>query len=345
MNERTSHLSPVRKLSRTSDERSNVPYRRPFWLSVMAYYALAALIAAALFLFVWLILREGDEEFPAAVAAIAASSALGGAIILREIFLKKTRQRYLLVERKLGYPPDTFSGQIDRKKNTEKLTLEENARIVKEIKRKSSAAQDAKSPATVHWEVFETCDEYLSLVEKQMATVGVGSPRLAGLRRGREVVGKLHHFHLLAWAEIESRGWSQKVPVYATIADKINAAQEALNILNSALQFYPDEPRLTESESAVKSFIASIKVSHWIEQAERSAFKGSYKRAISLYRDALFFLARENVNAVEREAIAEKINSEIEKLREVSKSGKKVTKIKKGKADKGNEYSEMSEMP
>ncbi len=322
-----------------------MPYRRPFWLSVIAYYALAAVIAAAIFLFIWLILREGDEEFPAAVAIIGASLTLGGAIILREIFLRKTRQRYLLIERKLGYTPNAFSSQFDRQKNTEKLTLEENAKIVKEIKRKSSVAQSAGGTATVHWEVFETCDEYLALVEKQMETVGVGSPRLAGLRRGREVIGKLHHFHLLAWAEIESRGWSQKVAVYATMADKLNAAQESLNILNSALQFYPDEPRLTESESAVKSFIASIKVSHWIEQAERSAFKGNYKRAISLYRDALFFLARENITAVEREAIAEKINSEIEKLRDFSKHEKKVTKIKKGKAGKGNEYSEMSEMP
>ena len=97
-------------------------------------------------------------------------------------------------------------------------------------------------------------------------------------------------------------------------------------------------------KSAIKTFIASIKVSHWIEQAERAAFKGSYKRAVSLYRDALFFLAREDVNAAEREAVAEKINLEIEKLRELTEQGNRELKLKKGKNKKGNEYSKMSEM-
>ena len=155
-----------------------------------------------------------------------------------------------------------------------------------------------------------------------MESAGTGSPRLAGLRRGREIVGELHRFHLLAWAETESKAWSQKARNYATISEKLNAAQEALDVLNSALQFYPNELRLTESEAAMKFFIASIKISHWIEQAERAAFKDNPKRAVSLYRDALFFLAREAGMTEEREAIAEKINAEIELLRELSEQKK-----------------------
>jgi hypothetical protein len=83
--------------------------------------------------------------------------------------------------------------------------------------------------------------------------------------------------------------------------EKMNTAQEALTVLSSALQFYPNETRLIESETVLKDFIASIKVSHWIEQAERAAFKGNSKRAMSLYRDALFFLDREDVRAEERD--------------------------------------------
>ena len=148
-----------------------------------------------------------------------------------------------------------------------------------------------------------------------METVGVGSPRLAGLRRGREIVSELHRYHLLSWAAIESRALTQKARNYVTISKKLNTAQEALTVLDSARQLYPDEPQLTESESALKNFIASIRISHWIEQAERAAFKGNHKRAVSLYRDALFFLAREDVKTEERTAIAEKINAEIEFLR------------------------------
>lgn len=344
MNERLSRLSQVKKLSRTNNERSGVPYRRPFWLPVTGYYTLAVAASIGFFFFIWIILHEGNEESPVVVAGIGASFVLGGAIVVREVFLRNARQRFLSAERKLDRTLNSIPPQLKLGGAAKKLSLERNAEIIKEIKRKSEAARILGNLSNGHWDVLETCSEYLSVVEKQMEFVGTGSPRLAGLRRGREIIGELHHFHLLAWAEIESRAWSQKARSYATISEKLNAAQEALGILDSALQFYPSEPRLTESELAIKTFITSIKVSHWIEQAERSAFKGSYKRAISLYRDALFFLAREDVNTAERETIAEKINSEIEKLRGLSGQGQKEIKLKKGKPKKGNEYSEMSEM-
>ena len=82
---------------------------------------------------------------------------------------------------------------------------------------------------------------------------------------------------------------------------------------------------MLESEAAVKEFIISIRVSHWIEQAERAAFKGNYKRAVSHYKDALFFLARENVQNREIELTADRINSEIERLREVARKQKHST--------------------
>jgi hypothetical protein len=65
-----------------------------------------------------------------------------------------------------------------------------------------------------------------------------------------------------------------------------------------------------------------MRVGHWIEQAERSAFKGNYKRAISHYKDALYFLARENQKSPEIEHIAEQINAEILKLKEKSSERK-----------------------
>jgi tetratricopeptide (TPR) repeat protein len=252
------------------------------------------------------------------VAGIGASLILGSAVVLREIFLRKARNRYLQVERKLDYNVRNFPVAARLENDENKLTLEKNAAIIKEIQKKSQAARVLGKISSGHLEVFEICSEYLSVTEQQMETVKAGSPRIAGIRRGREIVGELHRFHLLSWAEIESRSLTQKAKNYATISEKLNTAQEALTVLDSALQFYPNEPQLTASESALKDFIASIKVSHWIEQAERAAFKGNYKRAISLYRDALFFLAREDVRTEDREAIADKINSEIESLRELS---------------------------
>ena len=51
-----------------------------------------------------------------------------------------------------------------------------------------------------------------------------------------------------------------------------------------------------------------------MELAERSAFKGHYRRAIDRYRDALFYLDRDVVKQEVRIAGTEKIEGEIAKL-------------------------------
>ncbi len=319
MNGRPDGEYPIQRFPQKKHGRSPAPpLRRPFWLPASNYYILATAVTIAFFFLVWGIFHEGEEETPLMVAGIGASLVLGSAVVAREIFLRKARNRFLLVERTLDYNVKNFPSQPRLLGEKNKLSLEKNAAIVKDIQKKSEAARLTGKISGGHLEVFEICNEYLSITERQMETVGVGSPRIAGLRRGREIVGELRHYHLLSWAEIESRALTQKARNYVTISEKLNTAQEALTVLDSARQFYPNDPQLTESEAALKGFIASIKVSHWIEQAERAAFKGNYKRAVSLYRDALFFLAREDVKTEEREAIAEKINFEIESLRELS---------------------------
>jgi hypothetical protein len=55
-------------------------------------------------------------------------------------------------------------------------------------------------------------------------------------------------------------------------------------------------------------------VAHWVELAERSAFKGHYRRAIDRYKDALFYLSRESVKEEIRVASTERIGREIELL-------------------------------
>jgi len=319
LNGRLSRGNQTRKISQRTNENLPVHYRRPFWLPASNYYILTLSATVAFFFLIWGILHEGDEETPFIAAGIGASLLLSSAVVIREIFLRKARHRYLLVERKLDYNVKNFSLQTKLSNNDfDKLTLEKNAAIIKEIQKKSETARGLGNFSNGHLEVFEICNNYLSVAEKQLETVRVGSPRLAGLRRGREIVGELHRYHLLSWAEIEARVLTLKARNYVTVSEKLNTAQEALSIVESALQFYPQEARLTESESALKDFIASIKISHWIEQAERSTFKGNYKRAISHYQDALFFLAREDLKNADREAIEDKIKVEIESLRQLS---------------------------
>jgi hypothetical protein len=247
---------------------------------------------------------------------------------MREIVLRKARRRYLLAQKRLDYNLDNIHLRATTVANRsqKRLSLERNAEIIKQIQKKSDAAKVLMKLSEGHLEVAEICGEYLEINRKELAAVSPGSPRLAALRRGKDVVTELHRFHLLTWAEIESRFFTQEANNRATIAEKVETAQKALNVLDSALAYYPDERRLIDSERAVREFIVSIKVSHWIEQAERAAFKGHNKRAISHYKDALFFLARENMQSRETDFIAEKINLEIEKLREISTAKKKLKK-------------------
>jgi hypothetical protein len=251
-------------------------------------------------------------------AGISASIVLIGAVVLREVILRKARNRFLAAQKQLDHNLNNIALHSRANQNANKLSLEKNAAIIKEIEKKSEAARILGKLPEGHLEVFEMCDEYLRINKQELETVGIGSPRLAALRRGKDKVQNLHRFHLLAWAEIESRGLTLEAKNRVTISEKLEAAQRALTVLDSALHFYPGETQLIESADALREFVASIKISHWIEQAERSAFKGNYKRAISHYRDALFFLARENIQKEEKEIVAEKINSEILKLREIT---------------------------
>lgn len=166
-----------------------------------------------------------------------------------------------------------------------------------------------------HREVFELCREYLHKIEDELKSVSAGSPRLAALLKGRTSASEYHRYHMLKWAEIESRTLTAEATNRINTNEKIEAAQNAMNVIETALASYPAETSLRESRELLGEMVVSIKVSHWFERAERAAFKGDYAKAKSLYRDALFYLGRDNVQNEDREQAAALINAEIEKLR------------------------------
>ena len=332
-------MNEIKTLSSRKNGRISKKYNRPFWLPASNYYILAAAASIAFFFLVWGILHEGDENMPWIPAGIGSSIVLGSAVFLREVILKKAQNRYLLAQKKLDYNLNKVSLHGNVNKNENKFTIEKNARLIRDIQQKSDAARLLAKLPDAHWEVFEICNEYLSINKKELETIGVGSPRLAALIRGKDVIAQIHKFHLLAWAEIESKSLTQEAKNQVKFSEKLKDAQKALSVLQSALQFYPNEARLKDSEGALEEFVASIKISHSLEQAERAKFKENYRRAISLYRDALFSLARENLKNAERELLAEKINSEIEKIRQLENT----TKDNKSSSNKNREINNIND--
>lgn len=289
-------------------------FRRPFWLPASNYYVLSTAIAAAVFFLVWGMLRETEEEAPWITAGFFANIVLICAVVLREIVLRRYRERLLINQKRL----DHNLRNVPRRQVTaeQKISLERNSEFINEIERKSQAAKVLNKLPEAHLEAFEACYDYLQMTGKQLETINHGSPRLEAILKGRAKVESLGHSHLLQWASGESRYLVQEARNRANMTEKVEMAQRAVNVLESALRFYPEDEELIESLSVVKEFLVSIRVSHWMEQAERAAFKGNNQRAISHYRDALFFLAREGAANPEHETIAAKINTEIENLRQ-----------------------------
>ena len=134
------------------------------------------------------------------------------------------------------------------------------------------------------------------------------------MRAGQDRVRALHKHHLLTWAKGQSRLLTHEAQQRARTFDKIETANRALDCIDSTLRIYPAEAELHESKTAIAEFIASVKVAHWVELAERSAFNGHHRRAIDRYRDALFYLNQDAVKPDVRRAGSEKIEREIADL-------------------------------
>jgi hypothetical protein len=284
---------------------------RPFWIPSANYFAITFGFAVAVFFIVLGVLHEDQEDFSFVFAGICFFVVIVSAVLVRGKLLLRYQMRLLASH-------ETFnSNAVNHRKKIDnnKLTLEKNNAILKDIERKSKAANILGQLSEAHWEVFELCNSYIKIAEKELSTVGVGSPRIAALRKGSEKIRKLHKHHLLVWAANESKIYTQESKISENIEKKIESGNKALLVLESALEFYPAENQLLESVVAVKEFIVSSKVTNWIEDAEKAKFNGDYQYAITLYRDSLFLLGRENIRTTEKDLIADKINFEIEKLR------------------------------
>lgn len=300
-------------LNRKSVE-PNVKLGKPFWLSSVSYYILTTGITIACFFITWGVLLAAEEETPWITAGIVAGLILILAVILREFVFKRAYHQTLLAQKRLDYNLKPIYSQKTRRNESNRLTLERNAAIIKEIESKSRKAKSIGKLAELHLEVFEMCNEYLRKSRRELEGLFKGSPRYDALSRGQIKLRGLHRFHLLAWASIESQQYVQTAKVQVALNDKVEDAQRALAVLNTAIEFYPDDETLLQSTKAINEFIVSIKVSHWMEEGERAAFKKDNQRAIDYFWDALFFLEREGERIPERQLWAEKINQRIEEL-------------------------------
>jgi hypothetical protein len=277
-----------------------------------AGYLLGAFVAAlALFAALWWMLVSGGDESPWIPAGLAASVVLLVALSAREVVMRRAWTRYLLEQ---GGEP---SGRRTRDKKSGARKSRSSSLLSgawRTIQKQSEEAEASSAPEP-HFEVFNLCQDYLTSTEEALRSNNLPAEKRIALKAGQERVRALQKHHLLTWARDSSRALTYEAQQRGRISDKIEAANRALHCLESAQKFYPNEIELRESTVAIHEFIASVKVAHWVELAERSAFKGHHRRAIERYKDALFYLNRETVRDEVRIPGTERISREIEMLR------------------------------
>jgi hypothetical protein len=281
--------------------------------SSLGYLISAIAIAVAVFFGLWWILVSGGDEAPWLPAGLAASVVLLVALSAREVLMRRAWTRYLL-ENGISERPSSRSSARGRSQKRG-FSSSFHSAALRAIQKQSSAADAPGSTPEMHLDVAQLCHDYLAGTDEAIKSGTSGTEKGIAMRAGQERVRALHRHHLLVWSRAHSQSLTREAQQRARHFDKIETATRAIECLDSVLRIYPDETELSESRVALAEFIASVKVAHWMELAERSAFKGHYRRAIDRYRDALFYLNQDVVKQEVRIAGTEKIESEIAKLK------------------------------
>jgi len=280
----------------------------------VGYLLGAFVIAIIVFLALWWILVSGGDDAPWIPAGLAASVVLLVALSAREVVMRRAWTRYLLEQ---GSESPSSSRRSSEKKQSSSGRSQSGSVLTaawRAIQKQSEEANSATTP-DAHFDVFNLCQEYLATTEDALRSNSLPPEKRIAIKAGQDRVRGLQKHHMLTWARDSSRALTREAQQKARVSDKVEAANRALHCLESAEKYYPHETELRESTLALHEFIASIKVAHWVELAERSAFKGHYRRAIERYKDALFYLDRDTVKDEIRIPGTEKIRHEIESLR------------------------------
>lgn len=287
--------------------------RRPFWFSAANYYILIFGLAAVFFFVAWGILRDYGEEAPWISSGIGSAIFLIGAVIFREVLVRREARRRASMGDQVFV--GTNQGRRNQARDGDKLTIERNQAVLAAIKQRSDAARILDKVSAGHLEVVDLAREYLVRNEDELKRVAAGSPRLAPLLRGRTSATEMHRYHLLRWAEIEATGYTIEASSQITAEQKLLAANRAMQVVNAALDAYPEERSLADSRSVIGEMIVSIRVSALVNAAKDAESEGDLGTARRFYRDALIELGQDNVASPERSAAAERINFDLNRIR------------------------------
>lgn len=277
------------------------------------YIFLSGAISVLTFQGLWWMLGEYGDESPWVASSVGAGVALLACIVAREIRLR-SGARKIARARHAHRSSSRFDSYQSKQRLGYTATLAAATTAIRRLERRLREIERGAATAADHLEASRLCEQYLSSAEDTLPTLGVGTEVRAAVRSGQERVRVLHKRHLLLWACKESRAILAAAQTRLRDEDKIETANAALAVIDKALEVYPDERDLKDSAQAVREFIASVGVAHWVKLAERAEFKGNREEAENHYRDALFDLSRADIGDEVREEVTRHVNCKLQLL-------------------------------
>ncbi len=278
-------------------------------MSTGRYAALSGLAAATAFYVLWWVLSVEGDESPWVASGVAAGMTILACVVAREI--KMRRHDHLA---RLHQLPNTTRYQA-KKRLGYTATLTAATTAIRRLERRLREIERRGATPVEHLEACQLCEQYLKSAEETLPTLGVGTEVRAAVRAGQERVSVLRKRHLLLWARKESQSLTMLAQQRTRPEDKIEMAQNALAVIDEALQAYPNETELYESGLAVREYIASVTLARWVTLAERAEFKNQIAEAADYYRDALFDLSRADISEATREEAADRLFGKLQMLR------------------------------
>lgn len=286
---------------------SDVASRKPIRMSSTSGYLVAVGAAAsALFFVSWWVMQ--NEENPWVPVGLTASIVV---LVAAAIRVRRAWARYAVD----GKGRERLGRAVPRRAPSHgRQPPFSQSEAFRALEKRSTETNAGDAVPEAHLKLFQLCSEFLEATEKSLAAPTLLPERRLRMRARQERVRALQKHHLLTWARDSALSLTHEAQQRARLHEKIETANRALDCIDSARQKYPEEEELDRSAAAVREFIVSSRVAHWVELAQRASFKGRYRRAIDCYRDALFYLTRAEASG-DHQAAVEQITREIDLLR------------------------------
>jgi hypothetical protein len=282
------------------------------------FIILLGLPAAAFAGAVWWLLRAGSHESQNTYETELIAALAGGVVLLLGL-AARTRSLALALSRHQSIPPSAGGnaprGGRRRRQHHHQPAEVDQSPVLSAIESKLAEAHTRATTPETHLEAARLCDEFIARANQSLARINLEPGVRNSLRARQERMRSIRKQHFLSWARGNSQDLIHQAQRRARVADRIEGAMAALEVVETALREYPHETELQESLIAIREYVASVRVRYWVELAERADFKGKYTRAIHRYENALFYLGRDAAaNTQSKLVMEERIRGKIESL-------------------------------